>query len=1044
MFNSTKDIVFVKHGEHLYSSIIESITNARTLVANAFKKSVLTPEEGGSKNYPYATIFRFLDGYNTSRNKHIFNEGWVRNVLRLALEGIQSHESVYLICTEQGKFRKLNNRLTSACKADAILLLHFLWVDKAILLPVKTSMPSRRGVVGKQLYLQTEFLPELLRIFTDSDNKFPLKDVVGQTAVKNTLWYAYRIIRASDWYRVREIKPEDIMEASDFANKHHGYPFTLRQWLLSLSSIYPEVPYNTANIPANKMGGNLWERSELGELASAKNHGFDDITNTKISEWLKYAQYFGLAKKRQGVKTWKNFLKFSSLVATWIVNEVAKVDTNLVPSISEFKRKHLDGFDGVRGFLDYVKGDTTPNSYKTALYKIEKFFDYLETFDEFVFRNQINKDVDYPFVARKNITSKVIFDSNVFSPLLSFAYAMTDWSWYLYEKSKNGHLHNTYHNNKKVIDTESVGFVPIFWVDGKPYPIKYLTPKLAPSAVRMLKGRRTSTNVPDIHYMNLLVVIFETGIRLMSARWLDVRTYRKLVNNRTFRSRDYGLTKLFVNTDKVGGPWISTVSNTVIEILDRQAEYRNSMDESCLKIESWYDGHEESPFGKILPLFSTGGVSRGCVTLETPTGDSSFRNAHKLFMHIFQAYYYGATGEEIVDLAYDPTDKENYNTSTSTGFRNILDAFDPRLIEITPHSARSQIVSQYITLLPPSEIMKITGHTTEAHCVYYAQLDRIVLEKAKSKQFEEIIKEMSEPTLIAAHEQNSSLRESFRKNRDAMLSDFAATSFTTNNHHRKSDPVNAVKLLQTKDAEEIAFNTTHICPFNNVCPEEVLKQLETDQNNKPCGGCFYSVKTIDHIPAILAKIRAFTDESNELQQYLKNAKANGADASSLSSTAERRKFLTNEIIAWTVTFQCLEQMASDLSQRDTWLVQKPELLSKKLTRIEIQNEEFHGLLVKSSEAKSYAEFFTPSLEHQIVKARTKLLAHTGNFKTLLDNVPSKYELIDQYRGMVQSICSTLEIKVSDLAAQLEKPLILPDTLDTPLALLSNIRSSKNG
>ncbi|NRP09353.1 MULTISPECIES: hypothetical protein [unclassified Marinobacterium] len=1036
MFNSSDSVVFIKNGEELYSAILDSITIARNIVARAYGKNVLSADEGGSRKYPSATIFRFLDGYTSRENRVLFNEDWVINVLSLVTNGVQGYGSVYAICTELGRSRKLNNGLTKYCKADALLLLHLLWVGKAILLPVNVSMPTRNSNIGKELYACSDLMPELLGIFLGENEKYPLESIVDARSIKNTLWYAYRVIRASDWYSVSDIEQADFVTATNFTYSHPGYPFTLRQWLLGLGNVVSDLPYDLAKIPVGKLGGQVQILTEEGEIDLNADHGLGEEGNSKINQWNQYIHKFGQAKKAQGAKSWKDFVKIPSVIVGWLINEVASVDQAKIPAISEFKRIHLDGFDGVKGLLEYVRGDNSPKSYQSNLYKIDKFFDYLSMHDEFNFRNQINRDIDFPLVKRSNSTSKVIFDGDLFAPLLSFAYALADWGWYLFEKSKDDGLAGVYYNNLKVVDNESVGFIPIFWVDGKPYPIKFLTPKMAPMANRQFKGVSTTRNVPDLHYVNLFTVLCETGIRGMSARWLDVRNYRKSVNPRTYRERDYGITKLHVNTDKVGHSWDSTVVNTVIEILDRQAEFRNAMDEECLTVESWYDGHEQSPFGKILPLFALGGVSRGAVNGHSPITDASMRAAHKMFIYLFQAYYFEATGEKIMELDYDPTDVEEFSVSTDYGFENILKAYNRDLIKITPHSARSQVVSQYITILPPSEVMKITGHTTEAHLVYYAQLDRMVLDKAKEKQFEEIVRELSDPASITAQAENSALRESFRKNRDAMLSDFGATSFTTNENNSTSEAIDAVELIKTKNVDEVAFNTTHICPFNNICPETLLKQFNTDEASKPCGGCYYSVKTVDHIPAILAKIRAFTDESSEIQQYLKESKASGADANALSSYVKRRRFLSDEIIAWTVTFQCLEQMANVLAERDDWLVQKPEMLSKELTKMEIKNPQYQGLLVKASEAKSYAEFFTPTLEHQITKARTKLLAHTGNFKALMDETPNGFALIDQYRGLVNSICSTLGIGVTDLAEKLEQPIALPEPSNSPLLLLS--------
>ncbi|WP_413766536.1 hypothetical protein, partial [Vibrio vulnificus] len=51
-----------------------------------------------------------------------------------------------------------------------------------------------------------------------------------------------------------------------------------------------------------------------------------------------------------------------------------------------------------------------------------------------------------------------------------------------------------------------------------------------------------------------------------------------------------------------------------------------------------------------------------------------------------------------------------------------------KAIPITPHSMRSQVVSDKITILPPSIIKRTTGHATDSHVIYYAQVSSSYLD----------------------------------------------------------------------------------------------------------------------------------------------------------------------------------------------------------------------------------------------------------------------------------------------------------------------------
>jgi hypothetical protein len=114
------------------------------------------------------------------------------------------------------------------------------------------------------------------------------------------------------------------------------------------------------------------------------------------------------------------------------------------------------------------------------------------------------------------------------------------------------------------------------------------------------------------------------------------------------------------------------------------------------------------------------------------------------------------------------------------------------------------------------------------------------------------------------------------------------------------------------------------------------------------------------------------------------------------------------------------------------------MLSKDIEKVVVKNESLESLYLKSNEALSYAEFFTPALKHQLTSARAKLLAYTGNFKELLDSAPNDYSLIDQFRGQVKSICHALGVNVHQLGDTLSKPLIIHDHSHSPLKTISKI------
>lgn len=150
--------------------------------------------------------------------------------------------------------------------------------------------------------------------------------------------------------------------------------------------------------------------------------------------------------------------------------------------------------------------------------------------------------------------------------------------------------------------------------------------------------------------------------------------------------------------------------------------------------------------------------------------------------------------------------------------------------------------------------------------------------------------------------------------------------------------------------------------------------------------------------------------------------------------ANHRKYMASEIIAWSVTAHCLEQMYSEIKTRSSFLVEKPQIVSEHLERLELNNCALSNLLARTAEAKSHAEYFTPQLKHQIVVARNKLLAFTGDFNRMLQETPTGFTLIDEFRGLIRSTCEVLGLSLHDLSKEMSKPM----TLERPNAVLKLI------
>ena len=324
--------------------------------------------------------------------------------------------------------------------------------------------------------------------------------------------------------------------------------------------------------------------------------------------------------------------------------------------------------------------------------------------------------------------------------------------------------------------------------------------------------------------------------------------------------------------------------------------------------------------------------------------------------------------------------------------------------------------------------------------MYYAKVDPAYLKSVA--QYQKLSVEhgwlVDRPAMsnIKAEDVASKLQQAFRRDKEKSLIDFGAISF---DRETKDDVVSGVRETRQRPIDSLAFMPTHICPFGNRCPADVIKDLGAIPGiSMPCGGCYYSVKTVDHLPRIYGHIRVLTDECSELEAYIAESKRNGASPESLVPKANRRKFLAAEIISWSVTAHCLEQMHNEIKTRESFLVEKPEIVSEHLERLELKKDSLSNLIARTAEAKSHAEYFTPQLDKQVKVARNKLLAFTGDFNRMLQEAPTGFTLIDEFRGLIRSTCEVLGLSLHDLNDAMSKPM----ALERPTAILKLISSPR--
>lgn len=1074
MINLTKGIIIVQSGDDLARSIKSAITKAKECICQElFQAKHVPPSKVTSspRNEFYtASIMRLFDGHLSTVNVPVYDETWVQNAYKCSKKTPEPEIAKEVI--PKAAHDWLTKASLERLSRDCVLILHFLWQEKAVLLPADMKKPivgnprteTNFFEVAAAYYTEVLALVRLPFVSHVSYTGIPdITIVMNPTAVSNFEWNAWRMIRSTDWHRIEDIDPVDISAlVGHLVSSRNGgvswfkYPIAPAAFWGYIQRLYPDR-CRQGDLERPIKNSSHANRNALisGEFAYPPEH------KTIVETWLKHQDKFINLLKTRGLKKYAEYAKSFSILNTYLFSELYESTKKAPPFPKEFTRRHIEG-DGFEGFISYLHRGRTKGTVKNTLYRIDALFNYFvvnSTIDNDLtgFINPIS-DIDYPVVKRKAGSNKPAFGSEHFPYLLQYCYAIESFSTYLSDKvfEEKESLYDpkyradietkNWNDAHRVVQTEKHGYVPLVFYRNPNFdtsqpksvsnsPIMYEALRLLPRVLFPHVERNDDwTHYPQLNHIRHNIVALETGVRSLHIRWLDKRTYDKHID----RSRPLPpLCKLHINTDKANGPWDATVSRNVIEVLDRQKKMILQIGDPSMESAVWYDNHEDSPFEKVISIFSKGGTPG---VLAADSYAKYFRRLIYSF-DLFCRFQLGVNSTNRMPKALADfesiDDPHDYLAAVKLG----AEAY--KMIEHTPHSCRVSVVSEYIRILPPHIIGAfITGQATDAHVMYYAKLDPAYLKAVAQHQKLSIehgwLLDRPAMSSIKAEDVASTLQQAFRRDKDKSLIDFGAISF---DRETDNNVLSGIKAAKQRPVDSLAFMPTHICPFGNQCTDDVIKDLGAVPGSRmPCGGCYYSIKTVDHLPRIYGLIRVLTDECSELESHISEAKRNGASSESLVPKANHRKFLASEIISWSVTAHCLEQMHNEIKMRSSFLVEKPEIVSGHLDRLEFQENTLSNLIARTAEAKSHAEFFTPQLKHQIMAARHKLLAFTGDFNRILQEAPIGFTLIDEFRGLIRSACEALGLSLHDLGEAMSKPMAL-DRPNSILKLISKPEST---
>ncbi|WP_152564710.1 hypothetical protein [Aeromonas veronii] len=1038
-FNPTNDLQFLLFGDEWFISIEKSF-NMCVLSHISYYYDGNPPTSIHSittKTFPELNILKYF--HDAKNNINFFTHDWANKVLRFCTTS--RHDRALLLNMSEiiPNYNKKDRVLKSTydiLRRSLKWFLYCLWINNAVLLPVTLSFPksscTRNGreplfnhypelmkILRSPYCMNTEFHYDIIsHINSCGFSEFQIRD------------YAYKIITSSTWRRI-----EDISISNAFTISKNIY----QAMSLGMSKYNNHLPV----IPLLKLVASLhpsrccFDFNDISQLSSLRRKGMakesnysaitDDINPSKLIWEDLHTEFISTLNKRGMSKT---TIRLHKRAFYLLKSQIFDNNPSTLIYPNDYTRSTFIGKSITHPFHEKISMYNVTHQY-SILKKLEVFFDWLsvQTHIEHVsgFVNPICK-FDYPRTSKPKGTNKIIPSARVFSMLYSFLSTTCEFYWWLISNNK---YHPGQALTKDCYDTESMGMIPIVWIDGRAYPIFYIPCRLTGEAISSINNKRYC--YPIFQTLFSLFVEFETGLRTTHICWLSIDDFDKYCKNnwndlnalKILPELKMDAIMMVVSSDKVKtAPWESYVSSRVIRMLKRLKFFLSSID--GIIPDNWYNNTPYTPHGKLRSIFhlkEMGNIQGAPLSYDKIR--FQFRRL-QLFFDLWQKTH------QQIWLKYKIISLDNFEVTQLNPFSDItnhiynknsqLHVPTSKIIfetfhysrgyktDYTPHGIRASVVSQKVTLLPPDVIAKyITGHESINALLHYVVINDETLTNLLSSESKSAYKDGIElnghHTLdnFKARIINRRMHTLINKNPQEFHDTFFPISF-------KTEPSNNHKSYFNTDViSDASFFTTHICPYNKICPEDVVTSI----GHYMCGQCYASIKTIAHIPRILAHMRSMNLDLSVLRNSIKSAIAAGADPEAIAPLDYKYRQLANELAAWVHTYGILKANFDNPKTREKYFLANPDQVTMNIIKCNDKRRDLALFILMLNDAHQFVEYNTPNLKAQITSISNKIKMNHDSFTNAISSA-GDYTLLDELRGLIKS-CSEFS-KVSYIQA----------------------------
>jgi len=571
------------------------------------------------------------------------------------------------------------------------------------------------------------------------------------------------------------------------------------------------------------------------------------------------------------------------------------------------------------------------------------------------------------------------------------------------------------------VNLSVLSYSPIFYHEDKIQRFEYIPRfyRIAEMEINNRTERRVVTN--DIRLTQLMC---ETGIRQAHLIWLDKDRYDQYLDRTSRRV----LAPLFVNTDKSHGEWSAITSQHVIDLLDRQRAWYDVCTSEEYRKDLWYGMTEESKFGRFKPLFRTSGASGHWANYK------SFPLLLLCLQYFVRVHLKDFSLRDIVWIHSKGEVKQSisdFRLESLTALR-----LNSVRSDITPHGLRAGFVSEAIKFLPPSLVGRYFTGQTEELVYYYSLIDDDPVVSHEQLLFSVVMRNVEKvqrgeaPHLSdAVFKLNQRLMAAIQKNPEEAITKHRLMSLA-----RVKGAKSGIDIIRAKEITSFAYNATHICPFNNICPKEVAEMFGF---TNVCAVCPFAIRGVDHLPAISAE----KDKYKELmvgvlrmiEDLLQRKPENRNEVEIEKLEREHDHFARQAVVLEAIEMQLVEMANS--GNRNELVVQKKEEIIGHYQRIEVGDGE--KLLKRLIDAQNFPDLNSPELDSRLAYLRGMLLMQSGNLHEYLGiQYRSSGTMANQLAGQISSMVNAGAIDAFEVYAACDGEQKLHQLVAQPVKLIS--------